>query len=97
MGPVGLSLVPLDRLVSWATPHTPPETKEMNSECVRMHPRTSCVACYNAVSLHTGRGRNSKHLEQKFAVNTASDYILKGMYKRGGGFFFLSTGLLNHS
>lgn len=32
----------------------------------RMHPRQTCVACYDAVSLHTSRGRNSKHSGQNF-------------------------------
>lgn len=46
-------------------------------EC-RMHP---CVACYDAVSLHTSWGHNSK------PFNTASNYRLRGMYKEGGTFF----------
>ena len=36
------------------------------SESIRMHPRLTCVACYDAVSLHTSRGRNSKHSGQSF-------------------------------
>lgn len=36
------------------------------SESIRMDPRLTCVACYDAVSLHTSRGRNSKHSGQIF-------------------------------
>lgn len=30
-------------------------------ESIRMHSRLTCVACYDAASLHTSRGRNRKH------------------------------------
>ncbi len=49
-------------LVSWIStlilshPALTSRQDEELSECIRTHPRVTCVACYDAVSLHTSRG-----------------------------------------
>lgn len=63
--------------------------REYYAECIPDWP----VACYNAVSLHTSRGQNSKHSGQSF--HSILPHRLRGMYKEEGKFFSLLA-VFNH-